>query len=123
MMLKYENMKIKINGVELPAPVQMDYNLEDLDADSDRDTRSGKLNRNRIRSDVLKLSLSYGIDDTDSVSSVLKAISPSTFQVEFFDVKNNMRDTKTMYAGAKSMQMILNNGVWIKGLKFNLVEV
>lgn len=121
--MNYENVKVIVDGTALPAPINLDYSLEDLDADSERDTRSGKLDRNRIRSDVFKLSLSYGIDDTDSVSSILNAISPETFQVEFYDVKKNLRITKTMYAGPKSFQMILNDGVWIKGLKFNIVEV
>lgn len=121
--MNYEDVKIKINTTVLPAPISMDYSLEDLDADSERDVKRGILDRNRIRSDVFKLSLAYSIDDVDKVSKILKAIAPETFNVELFDIKNNKRVTKKMYAGPKSMQMICNNGIWIKGLKFNLTEV
>lgn len=116
-------MKIKIDGVELPAPVSIDYNYEDLDVESDRDTRNGILSRNVLRSNMLKISITYGIEDAETISNVIQAITPNTFNVEVFDVSTNSRKTKTMYAGSKSMQMIMNNGVWIKCLKFNLVEV
>ena len=119
----FETLKIIVNGVELPAPINMDYNFEDLDVDSERDVKNAKLSRNRIRADVMKVSLVYGIDDTATVSQVLKAISSETFSVELFDVKENKRTTKIMYAGPKTMQMVFYNKAWIKGLKFNLVEV
>lgn len=121
--MNYESIMIKANGVVLPAPISIDYSLEDLDADSERDVSTGRLSRNRIRSDVFKLSLAYGLEDMVSVSAVLKAVSPETFSVELYDIKNNKRVIKTMYAGPKSMQMICDDGVWIKGLKFNLTEV
>ena len=121
--MSYSDIKIKINGADIPAPISLDYSLEDLDADSERDVSRGILDRNRIRSDVFKLSLTYAMNDLAQTSLLLKTISPATFSVELFDVKNNNRATKTMYAGSKTMQMICNKGVWIKGLKFNLTEV
>ena len=121
--MNYEDIKIKVNGVVLPAPISIDYSLEDLDADSERDVNTGRLSRNRIRSDVFKLSLTYGTDDMATVSKVLKTVSPATFSVEIYDIKNSKRVVKTMYAGPKSLKMICNNGVWIKGLKLNLTEV
>lgn len=121
--MNYKDIVIKANGVVLPAPISLEYSLEDLDADSERDVNTGRLNRNRIRSDVFKLSLTYGMDDMATVSKVLKAISPPTFSVELYDIKNGNRVVKTMYAGPKSMKMICINGVWGKGFKFNLTEV
>ena len=121
--MNYDNIKIKVNGVILPPPVKLDYSLEDLDADSERDVNTGTLDRNRIRSDILKVSLSYSMNDVSTVSSVLKTISPATFTVEIFDIKNNSSTKKTMYAGPKSFQVLCIDGVWIKALKFNLMEV
>lgn len=121
--MNYENIKIKANGVILPAPISIELNMEDLDADSERDVKNGILDRNRIRSDVFKLSLTYGLNDMNSVSTVLKAIAVPTFDVELYDIKSGTRTIKKMYAGPKAMQFICNNGVWIKGLKFNLTEV
>ena len=121
--MSFKNFEIKVNGVVLPAPIDLDYSLEDLDADSERDVKSGVLDRNRVRSDVFKLSLTYGYDDLATISKVLQAISPATFNVELFDIKSNKRVTKKMYAGPKSTKLICNNGVWLKGTKFNLTEV
>lgn len=121
--MNYENVKIIVNGVELPPAVSFDYGLEDMDADSERDVNSGVLYRNRIRSDMLKISVAYAVNDTTSISNVLKAISPATFSVEVYDFKEGKRITKTMYAGPKSFQPVCLNGVWVKSLKFNLVEV
>jgi len=123
MILKYENIKLKINGVDLPAPIQISYNLEDLDADSERDTYNAILNRNRIRPDIYKIPLAYAMDDVETVSKVLNMIRPETFDVEIFDIITLKRKTIKMYAGAKSMQFILSGNIWIKALKFNLVEV
>lgn len=121
--MEYKNIEIKANGVILPPPVSIDLNLEDIDADSERDVKSAILDRNRIRSDVHKLSLAYGLNDLDTVSTVLQAISSATFEVELFDIKANERVTKKMYAGPKSMQFVYANQVWVKALKFNLIEV
>lgn len=121
--MDYSNIKLKINGVELPAPVSIDYSLEDIDVDSERDVQSGILDRNRQRENVYKISLSYDVSDIETVSQVINMVSPETFSVEVFDILTLERKTKTMYAGPKSMQFMSHGGVWIKALKFNLVEV
>lgn len=120
--MNYANLKIKINGVELPAPVDMDYNLEDIDIDSERDVSSAIMDRNRARADVYKIPLAYAIDDMETVSKVLNMVHPETFQVEIFDIMTLKRRTITMYAGPKSMRFICSNNVWVKSLRFNLVE-
>lgn len=122
--MNYQNLKIKINGVDLPAPVDMDYNLEDLDADSERDVSSGVMDRNRIRSDVYKIPLAYQLDDIQTISNILNMIKPETFSVEILDILTLKRKTLTMYAGPKTMRFVLtSDNVWVKALKFNLVEV
>ena len=115
--------QIIVNGVVLPSPIQIDYNYEDLDADSVRDVSTGILDRNRIRSDTLKISISYAINSSDEIKMVMSAISAATFNVELFDLKSGKRKTFKMYAGPKSMQLVKYQGLWIKGMKFNLVEV
>lgn len=114
---------IKIKGTVIPAPVSMSISLEDLDADSQRDVSTATLYRNRIRSDVLKISLTYSMDDISDVSNILNLVSDSTFSVEYFDIKSKSRKTTTMYAGPKQFQFVFINGNWVKGLTFNLTEV
>lgn len=121
--MNYNDVKIKINGEDLPAPIEMDYNLEDLDVDSVRDVSSAIMNRNRIRSDTYKIPLAYGMDDVETVSKVLNMVHPETFDVEIFDIMTLKRKTLRMYAGPKSVKFVLSSNVWVKTLKFNLVEV
>lgn len=123
MKFTYSDLKIIVNGAELPAPVSMEVNLEDLDSDSFRDTKYAKMHRNRLRSNINKISLSYNIDDVEKMSAVLNAIDPETFNVTVFDLKQRKRVTKTMYAGSKSYGYIMSDQVWVKAMKFNLVEV
>ena len=117
------DQSIKIKGTAIPVPVNIDVSLEDIDADSQRDVSSATLNRNRIRSDVVKISLTYSLNDIDEVSAFLNLISGETFSVEYFDIKSKSRKTTTMYAGPKTYQHIFLNGEWIRGLKVNLTEV
>lgn len=121
--MDYSNIKLKIDGVELPAPISMDYSLEDIDEGSERDVKNAILDRNRVRANAYKISLSYGINDIETVSKVVNMISPETFEVEIFDILTLERKTITMYAGSKSFGYMVYNGAWIKALKFNLVEV
>jgi len=119
----YENIKLKINGEELPSPIQMDYELSDLDINSQRDIQTLRMHRNRGLLDMVSISLVYGLNDLTTISKILKAIEPENFEVELHDLKENLRATKTMYASSKQAQFVVNNGAWVKGLKFKLVEV
>lgn len=120
---KDRDLTIKVNGTFIPTPVDIDYGLEDLDADSSRDVTTGKLDRNRIRKDVVKLNLVYGIDKLSDISLLLNTISGENFTVEYFDLIENGRIEKVMYAGPKSFRVIKAGGVWIKGFKVNFTEV
>ena len=115
--------RVVVNGVALPAPVTLDYSLEDIDKDSNRDVSNAKMRRNRIRSDVVKLSFTYTVNSLEEVTTVLNAIKSKTFDVEFYDYKEGKRVTKEMYAGAKTFRPIAVSGNWIQGFKFNLTEV
>ena len=115
--------RVIVNGVELPSPVTLDYSLEDIDKDSKRDVSKAKMRRNRIRSDVVKLSFTYSINSLEEVTMVLNAIKAVNFEVEYYDYKESSRVTKQMYAGPKTFRPISVSGNWIQGFKFNLTEV
>lgn len=119
----YDKIKLKINGVDIPSPISMDYGMDDLDMNSQRDTQTLRMHRNRGLSDMVTLSLVYGLNDLETISMILKAIEPESFEVELHDLKENKRVTKTMYASSKTAQFVVCDGVWVKGLKFKLVEV
>ena len=117
------NSDLIVNGVLLPSPVSIDYSLEDVDADSKRDVKKAKMNRNRIRKDVVKLSIVYSINSLEEVSLVLNTIESTSFNVEYYDLKEGKRITKEMYAGAKNFRPINVGGHWIQGFKFSFTEV
>ena len=115
---------IYIDGVKLPTP--SDYNVEysDLDVDSLRMINTGKLKRNRIRSNLQKINLTYLLSDIPDINKMMRMIKPSELQVTLYDHDKENRVTKTMYAGNKSFAYIrLVKGVKGKGFKFSLTEV
>lgn len=120
--MTYGDVKIKINGVEIPPPTDMDFELNDVDVESGRNVSDGVMSRNRLRSDVFKVTLTYTIDDADSISKLLNLISGEYFNVELFDLKQNKRTTKSCYAGNKAYKLICIDRVWVSGFKVSLVE-
>ncbi len=122
--MDYENIKILIDGVELPAPATMDVEFEDYDANSIRGINDGVLDRNRIRANVQKITLSYLLKDLDAITTIYRLIKPQTFLVELWDDTQGKRVTKTMYAGPKKNSYIrVQTGIKGKAIKFSLVEV
>lgn len=123
-MAEYEDIKILINGVELPAPSDYDIEYEDMDVDSIRGIFDGVLERNRLRSDVQKVKISYLIKDLDAITAIYNLIKPVSFEVELRDDTQGKRVTKTMYAGPKKHSYIrVQNGIKGKAIQFSLIEV
>lgn len=122
--MDYEDIKILINGVELPAPSDYEVQYEDLDAEAFRDISDGVLERNRIRDNVQKVTLSYLLKDLESITKIYQLIRPQTFDVELWDDTLGERITKEMYAGPKKHTYIrTQSGIKGKGIQFSLIEV
>ena len=120
--MKYEDIQLKINGTSIPAPIDLSFSMEDSDVDSGRDIESDKMYRNRKRSDIIKIGITYEINDLSSVSNLLNLIQDEFFTVEFYDIKGNKRVVKEFYAGPKRFNYICIGEVFVKGLKFNIIE-
>lgn len=122
--MEYNDIKILIEGVELPAPSTMDIEYEDLDADSIRSISDGVLERNRIRSNVQKVTLSYLLKDLTDIKTVYEMVGPATFNVELRDDTQGKRVTKEMYAGPKKHSYVrTQSGIKGQAIKFSLIEV
>lgn len=52
-----DEAKIKVNGTALPTPSEISVEISDLDSDSVRPVSTGILRRNRIRANMLKVTL------------------------------------------------------------------
>ena len=122
--MEYSDIKIKINGVDLPPPSAMDVEYEDYDADSIRGISDAVLERNRIRANVQKVTLSYLLKNLEDITTVYTMVKPATFQVELWDDTQGKRVTKEMYAGPKKHSYIrTQKGIKGQAIKFSLIEV
>lgn len=123
-MITYEDIKIKVNGALLPTPTNFSFSYEDLDSDKSlRDIKRGVLHRVRIREDVLKISLTYTLDELDTISKIMKMIELKDFNVETVDIKTSKRKTYKMYCSKKKFQLIsIGRGVYAKGFSIDFTE-
>ena len=96
---------IKVNGVALSTPSDIKVEIQDLDGESVRPVATGVLRRNRIRSNMLK-------------------VTPAEFDAELFIPTHGIRATRKMYAGNKSYNYIrTKEGLKAKSFSFALIEV
>ena len=115
---------IKINGAALPAPSDIKVEVQDLDGESVRPVATGVLRRNRIRANMLKVTLTWNINPMSDVMSILNAVTPSEFDAELYIPDHGIRATKKMYAGNKNYNYIrTKEGLKAKSFSFALIEV
>ncbi len=79
-----DEAKIKVNGVLLPTPSDISVEIQDLDGDSIRPIATGVLRRNRIRSNMLKVTLTWNLKTFVDVMSILNAVTPAEFNAELY---------------------------------------
>lgn len=123
-MITYEQARPTVGGTPLPAPTTWNMSYEDLDSDKSlRDIKRGKLKRVRIRSNVLKISLGYTLNDLETISKVFDMIDPVSVMVEVLDIKTLKRKTFEMYCSKKKLQFIsVGGGMYSKGFAIDLTE-
>lgn len=112
---------LKIDGVEMPAPVKYDVGIMDL----------SKAERNALGDMVIdriatkrKIELDLKMLSPEEVSKVLRAVSPVFFEVEYFDPQENSVQTRTFYSGDRNITgLSFSKGkmMW-NGLAFNIIE-
>ena len=119
-----DEAKIKANGVLLPTPSDISVEIQDLDGDSVRPIATGVLRRNRIRSNMLKVTLTWNLKTFVDVVSILNAVTPTEFNVELYIPDHGIRGTKKMYAGNKKYNYIrTKTGLKVQSFSFALIEV
>ena len=111
-----DEAKIKVNGVLLPTPSDISVEIQDLDGDSIRPIATGVLRRNRIRSNMLKVTLTWNLKTFVDVMSILNA--------ELYIPDHGIRGTKKMYAGNKKFNYVRTKvGLKAQSFSFALIEV
>lgn len=98
---------IKVDGTALPTPLADGYTISrsDLDGSATGRGEDGVMFRDRVREGVYKIDLKWHLS-MDELSSVVRAISPASFTVEFFDLTTCAFVTRTMYAGDRSGSVV-----------------
>ena len=117
---------IRIDGVDLPTPVEYSVSLHDIDSENTRRTEAGTLKRYRARPGVYKIQVAWKVTKTQ-LKTITDAISPAQFSVTFFDPTTNTNPTKYMYSGDRTGKLILlkdpnNPGESLWELSTSLIE-
>lgn len=123
-MLESQIVRIKVNGVLLPTPSEINVSYEDLDSeDSTRNLIDGVLDRSVIRYGVMKIELVFLLNDRSNMAMIMNQIKPKHLNVELYDWMNQVIATKQMYAGPKKFGIVRANGKFKgQGLQFSLTE-
>ena len=114
---------LEISGVAMPTPEKYNVSLSDVDADTSGRSETGYMHRDRVRSDVAKIELSWGGITTRQLETITAAIAAPSFPVKYFYGETR---TATMYAGDRKVELLAmhtdgTGAVW--NLSFNLVEL
>lgn len=99
---------ITINGTRLPTPTTYRVQMADLDTENTTRDETGVLHRDRIRSGVYKIIVSWRLRSS-ILASVISLIQSSSFTVTFFDTNTMTYQTKTMYAGDRESEVIIGD--------------
>lgn len=112
---------LKIDGVEMPAPVKYDVGIMDI-SKAERNAQ-GDMVIDRIAT-KRKIELDLTGLSNEEISKVLRAVSPVFFEVEYFDPEENGLRTGTFYSGDRNttgLRYEQGKLLW-KGLAFNIIE-
>lgn len=106
---KYENY-IRIGHLEdgtdlqdFPTPSALGTTLADVDKDPFTDLE-GYTQRNRVRHDVVSITLDYNVLSDNDLQYILNRISPVWFYVELIDKKTKQKKIHKMYASDKTFE-------------------
>lgn len=114
---------ITIDGVPLPHPSSLKIGRSDLDSPDTTRNEEGFLQRDRVRQGVYKIELSFKAKTSSEIATLESAVQGASLNVTFPTPQG--RQTKTMYAGDRSIDVVLYNGGGDKtrwDMSFNLIE-
>ena len=117
---------ITIDSIALPTPFNGGYSISrsDLDSENSNRSQSGYLRRQRIRSGIYKLEITWRVKQSE-LKTITDAIEPTEFSCTFYDGTTNSYKTCTMYASDRSASLVLrdstdSNSIW--DLTVSLIE-
>lgn len=115
-------MGLQINGVDIAAPKTFKVNIVDLDSDNTARNAKGVLLRDRLRI-MRTLECEWGPLSQADISRILQAVNPTGVSVTYPDPYDGTNQTRTFYAGDRSIPAYdFSSGMW-QGLTMKLSEV
>ena len=117
---------LKINGVQIKSPMNLDYQRYDLDSEEGSGrNQDGLLFRDR-KAVKVKLSCEFPPMNDKEMSELLEAVEPVFFELEYPDARYGTRKTITAYVGDRSVPVHIFDKAtnqWIWGaLQMNFIE-
>jgi len=112
---------ITINNVVVPTPSSMDIGIMDI-SKAERNAK-GNMIIERITT-KRKIGIKYNYLTGSQLSTILKAVAPTFYNVEYLDPQDNTFKTGSFYCGDRSMGLIsyINNVPKYEDVSFDLVE-
>ena len=117
---------LKINGQAIQNPVALQWEESDLDSSEGTGRNQlGDMFRDRITI-KRKVSVSFPPMRDTQMSSLLEAISPMFFELEYTDPKLGRRHTMTVYVSDRSVPVYMfdktmNQWIW-QGMSIDFIE-
>lgn len=114
---------IEVNGVmtTMPTPTGLDVGIMDI-SKAER-LANGLMNIERITTKQ-KLQVSYDYLSATNLKTILNAVSPTFYNVQYHDPLTNALRTTSMYCGDRSISFIdyRNGQPRYRGVSFDLIE-
>ena len=112
---------LTINGVAVAAPISLEVSMGDLDAETSGRNVQGTMMRDRIAGGKRKIQLKWGPLDDAEIATILNAVSPVFFTVNFPDPVSGQKSVSA-YVGDRTAALLNYSMNKWTGLAFNLIE-
>lgn len=113
---------IKFDSYTPPTPTEYNISIQDIDSSDTGRGETGKMSRERVRSNVFKIDIGWKNLSSDDVIKIKQAIKNQSFNVSFFYGGN---ETAEMYAGDRSLSLkyVDDKGNYFWDFSFSLIEM
>lgn len=116
---------IEINGSPIVDPVEIQWDMDDLDSENSGRNQEATMFRDRIAS-KRKLICSWGPLREGPMSELLTAVEDASFTLEYPDAKTGTKRTGEFMVGTRSAPMCraIDDDHWLwEGLSMNFIEM
>ena len=113
----------KVDNQVMPVPSTWVYGVSDVSMGESGRTDNALMHKNRV-AQKRKIQVGYRAITDEVAHTVMAAINPEYIQVNYYDILDGQRETRTFYVGDRSAPFkIWNDGKHLlETLTFDLIE-